>query len=81
MERPAWAEALLSADLSLQERKSWAKRLAKWQEGLDDYGVDDAFAIATAAAFKKTLHKALTSKGVHIIDIPVDYSENKLLGK
>ena len=45
----AWAEALLSVDLSRQERKSWAKRLTKWQEGLDDYGVDDAFAVAAAA--------------------------------
>jgi hypothetical protein len=46
----AWAEALLSVDLSRQERKSWAKRLTNWQEGLDDYGVDEAFAVAAAAA-------------------------------
>lgn len=46
----AWAEALLSVDLSHQERKSWAKRLTNWQEGLDDYGVDDGFAVAAAAA-------------------------------
>src|SRR6266487_143553 len=46
----AWAEALLSVDFSRQERKSWAKRLTNWQEGLDDYGVDEAFAVAAAAA-------------------------------
>src|SRR6266571_6142183 len=39
----AWTEAILSADLSREEREQWADQLAAWQEELDDYGVDEAF--------------------------------------
>ena len=46
---PAWTEALLSADLSSKERKSWATKLNAWQKNLDDYGVDDVFAPARKA--------------------------------
>ena len=68
---PAWSEALLSTDLNSQERKSWAKRLTNWQEGLDDYGVDEAFAGATAAArdgwdsppLKRVLAGTITEQG------------------
>lgn len=44
------AEALLTADPPLAERKAWVQRLEKWQAELDDYGVDDAFDAALCAA-------------------------------
>lgn len=44
-----WAEALLSSELTATERDHWADRLAEWQAGLDDYGVDDAFLMAGTA--------------------------------
>ena len=47
-----WTEAILTADLSAPERKSWARKLAAWQEYLDDYGVDEAFDAAQAAAIQ-----------------------------
>src|SRR5438067_10317933 len=46
----AWTEALLSADLTPEEREDWADKLAAWQDDLDDYGVDEAFAAAIEAA-------------------------------
>jgi hypothetical protein len=39
----AWTEAILSADLTREEREQWADQLATWQTELDDYGVDEAF--------------------------------------
>jgi uncharacterized Zn finger protein len=45
-----FAEALLSADLSSAERKSWAARLTDWQAEIDDYGIDEGFDAAIAAA-------------------------------
>ena len=45
-----FAEALLTGELSLQERKAWGKKLEKWQAKLDDYGVDDEFDVALCAA-------------------------------
>ncbi|MGD9101034.1 MAG: SWIM zinc finger family protein [Anaerolineae bacterium] len=47
---PAFAEALLSADFSEQERAAWADKLTAWQEELDDYGIEDGFDVAIAAA-------------------------------
>jgi uncharacterized Zn finger protein len=44
------AEALLSADLSPAECKSWAARLTDWQAEIDDYGIDEGFDAAIAAA-------------------------------
>jgi len=46
----AWAEALLSADLTPKERRTWADRLTSWQGELDDYGVDEVFDMAATAA-------------------------------
>src|SRR6266700_550549 len=46
----AWTEAILSADLSREEREQWADQLAAWQEELDDYGVDEAFDAPQTAA-------------------------------
>jgi uncharacterized Zn finger protein len=45
-----WAEALLSADLTPEERASWAQRFAAWARDLSDYGVEDVFLTAEAAA-------------------------------
>ena len=45
-----FAEALLTADLSLQERKGWVAKLEHWQGELADYGVEDAFDAALCAA-------------------------------
>jgi uncharacterized Zn finger protein len=46
----AWAEAVLSADVTASERHQWAEKLAGWERELADYGVDDGFATALAAA-------------------------------
>jgi uncharacterized Zn finger protein len=45
-----FTEALLTADLPQVERQAWARKLEKWQAELDDYGVDEAFDAAIAAA-------------------------------
>jgi hypothetical protein len=45
----AWEDALLCANLSQKERESWTDRLTVWREELDDYGVGDAFDIASLA--------------------------------
>ena len=46
----AWTEAILSADLTREEREEWADQFAAWQEELNDYGVDEAFDAAETAA-------------------------------
>ena len=46
----AWTEAILSADLTREEREQWADQFAAWQEELDDYGVDEAFDAPQTAA-------------------------------
>jgi len=46
----AWTAALLTADLSPAERRQWGQRLAQWQSDLSDYGVEDVFEVAQAAA-------------------------------
>jgi len=45
-----WTEAMLTADLTIKERQTWAKKLAQWQHEVDDYGVDTAFEAALVAA-------------------------------
>ena len=45
-----FAEAILSTDLSQNERKVCMTTLQGWQDELDQYGVDDAFWIAIGAA-------------------------------
>jgi uncharacterized Zn finger protein len=47
---PAWAEALLTADLTPAERRTWAAKLEAWAEEISDYGVEDAFDAAIGAA-------------------------------
>jgi uncharacterized Zn finger protein len=46
----AWAEALLSAELSAEERDEWGEQLAGWNDEADDLGVGEAFEIAVTAA-------------------------------
>ena len=48
----AWTEALLTADLTREERQRWADRLTLWQAEISDYGVDGAFDAAQAAALQ-----------------------------
>ncbi|MBI2940015.1 MAG: SWIM zinc finger domain-containing protein [Chloroflexi bacterium] len=46
----AWTEAILNADLSRAEREEWREKLEGWQADVGDYGVDDCFLAAIAAA-------------------------------
>jgi uncharacterized Zn finger protein len=46
----AWTEAILSTDLSPDDRKALEKKLAAWQEEVESYGVDEGFEVAAAAA-------------------------------
>ena len=46
----AWTEAILSADLTREERERWADQFAAWQAKLDAYGVDEAFDAPQTAA-------------------------------
>jgi uncharacterized Zn finger protein len=46
----AWVEALLTADLTADERAEWADRLSAWALEIEDYGIDDAFDVAMQAA-------------------------------
>jgi hypothetical protein len=46
----AWAEALLSPDVTRQERQSWSAKLEGWRDELADYGLEEGFAAAVQAA-------------------------------
>lgn len=45
-----FTEAILSADLSEEERDEWGQRLTAWQGEIEDYGIDEAFDAAIGAA-------------------------------
>ncbi len=68
---PVWTEALLTADLSADERRAWIKKLAKWQKELADYGIEETFAVAMEAAkqgwdyppLQRVLQGEITEKG------------------
>jgi uncharacterized Zn finger protein len=45
-----FAEAILSADLSPEEREAWADKLTAWQGEVEEYGIDEGFDAAIAAA-------------------------------
>lgn len=45
-----FAEAILSADLSPEEREEWAEKLSAWQAEIEDYGIDEGFNAAIGAA-------------------------------
>ena len=67
-----WTEALLTAKLSARERRAWIPKLEEWRAEVDDYGVDDAFSSALAAAeqgwdyppLQRVLHGEITERGV-----------------
>jgi len=46
----AWSEALLSPDVTREERKSWGTKLAGWRDEMADYGLEEGFAAAVQAA-------------------------------
>jgi uncharacterized Zn finger protein len=46
----AWTEAILTAELTLEERQKWANKFTKWQNEIDDYVPDYGFDVAQAAA-------------------------------
>jgi uncharacterized Zn finger protein len=43
------AEAIRSAELSEGDRQQWQQELKTWQAEVDDYGIDDGFAMSLAA--------------------------------
>ncbi|MFM7449678.1 MAG: hypothetical protein ACKO24_13915 [Leptolyngbyaceae cyanobacterium] len=45
----ALAEAILSADLSAADRQDWQRQLPVWEDEVDQYGIDDAFAKSKTA--------------------------------
>jgi len=47
-----FAEAILSADLSAEERDEWADRLTDWQGELEDYAIDEGFDAAIGATLQ-----------------------------
>ena len=58
----AWCEALLSADLTVDEGKAWARQMRRWADDLEhDYGVGDGFYTAEAAAVKAWQRRELAA--------------------
>jgi len=45
-----FAEAILSTDLTAEERRQWARQLTAWQGEIEEYGVEEGFDVAIAAA-------------------------------
>ena len=45
-----FAEAILTAHLSAEERENWADKLTAWQAELEDYAIDEGFDAAIGAA-------------------------------
>jgi len=45
-----WAEAILSADLSADERDDWGEKIAGWRDEAEDLGVGSSFDLALTAA-------------------------------
>jgi uncharacterized Zn finger protein len=45
-----WAEALLTGDLSDEERQVWIPKIEVWQSAVSDYGIDEGFDVALSAA-------------------------------
>src|SRR5438128_2309481 len=74
----AWTEAILSVDLTREERELWADRFAGWQDELDDYGVDEVFDAPQAAALdswdypplQRVLQGNITEEGAWEGDAP-----------
>lgn len=73
-----WAEVLLSTDLSQEEREGWADMLTAWQGEIDDYGIDDAFDIAIAAALAGWSDEGEAGWGKDIFFDPQELANIKL---
>jgi len=80
---PLFTEAILSADLSKEERKAWVKKFKKWDGETSDYGVDGAFDAAVAAAehgwddppLQAVLQGNITNQGAWADDAP-EYADD-----
>lgn len=46
----AWAEALLSPDMTSEERQAWGVKVEAWRDELEDYGLEEGFGGAVQAA-------------------------------
>jgi len=75
---PAWTEAVLSTDLTDQERKTWADRLDNWGGEIAGYGVDPVFEAAATAALdgwdspplQRVLQGTITEQGAWEDEVP-----------
>ncbi len=47
---PAWTEAVLTADLTQEERGEWVQKLQRWQAEVADYGIDIFYVALEALA-------------------------------
>ena len=45
-----WPEVILTVDLTSAERREWVQKLDRWQGEVSDYGIEDVFEVAQAAA-------------------------------
>jgi uncharacterized Zn finger protein len=78
----AWAEAILSADFSADERRGWATKLDDWHDEAADVGAEGAFARAVTAAeqgwdyppLQRVLAGEITVQGAWEGDSP-DYAD------
>jgi len=66
-----WPEAVLTTDLTSAERREWVQKLERWQGEVSDYGIEDVFEAAQAAAehgwdyppLQRVLQGEITSQG------------------
>jgi uncharacterized Zn finger protein len=80
---PLFAEAILSADLSPDEREEWVEKLTDWQVEVEDYGIDEGFHVAIAAAeqgwdyppLQQAMQGHITDKGAWEGEAP-DYADD-----
>lgn len=78
-----WAEALLTADLAPEERRTWAAALRKWQEDGSGMGADSGLDVAVEATKQgwdypplvRVLQGVITDKGVWDGESP-DYADD-----
>lgn len=78
----AWAEALLSAELSTDERDEWDEKLAGWNDQADDLGAGAGLELAIAAAeqgwdyppLRRVLAGEITAQGAWA-GLPPEYAD------
>jgi uncharacterized Zn finger protein len=83
-----WAEAILSADLSADERDEWGERLAGWNDEAEDAGAGTPFDIAMTAAeqgwdyppLQRVLAGQITDDGAWDEE-PPDYADDLALAR